>query len=172
MTQLAFPKTNIKATGTAYDVRNESLGEFYGHIKDVRPITSEKDPTVFGVIDIEGADEKGNVLPGPFQFYLHYNPDTTPDRANDPESSKASRSVGFLKNSATDLAIACGKTPVAPQPGQEMAWAEQMFNAFAQSGDKFWFKQSQSSRGLEIRFITKNSAQAPAQNSGTMTLFQ
>jgi len=157
---LEFPKTNIKATGTAYETRNETEGNFYGHIKEIRAIKSQKDPTVFGVVDIKAEKE-----PGVFQFFLHYNPDNRNDRPDDPESSPASRSVGFLKNSATSLAIACGKTPTAPKAGNEMAWAQEMFNHFATSGDKFHFHQGRTSRGVEITFTTESSAPKDEENS-------
>lgn len=147
-----FPKSNVVATGQSYDSRNEKKGQFYGHIKESRAISSPKDSTVFGVLDIEAV--KPTKERKPFQFYLHYNDNKKPDRKDG--SSKASRSVGFLKNSATKLAIACGKTPKSPKEGEEMAWAEKIFKAIEDEDLYFWFEQSKGSQGLEIEFITED----------------
>lgn len=159
---LAFPKTNVKATGQSYDRRNESTGIFHGHIKEIREIKSESDPTVFGVVDI-----KADKQPGIFQFFLHYNPDTTEDRPNEPGSSKASRSAGFLRDSAKDLIIACGQTPNSPKAGEEVAWAEKAFNKVEQDKLAFWFQQRRTSRGLDISFINDADEDKPEESATT-----
>ena len=64
-----FPTTNAKSNGANFPEQNRKCGPFSGVIKDIRPIKSNSNNTVFAVIELEVQGE-----PGVFQDYLNFNP--------------------------------------------------------------------------------------------------
>ena len=132
-----FPTSTIKTAGNAFTTQNTQCGDFQGHIKEMRPIKSNSNPTCFGVLDIEVKGERK-----PFQFYLNYNP------------QKEESSVSYLVSKTKDLIIACGKQPDM-EAERDMAWVENTLKALISEKAEFWFKQREGKRGLEIDFLDK-----------------
>lgn len=134
-----FPTTDVKSNGANFAEQNRKTGSFTGKFKDIRPITSKSNPTVFAVIEIEVPGE-----PGVFQDYLNFNP------------NKAENSMGFLVSHAKSAVLSTGNK--VDDSEKDIAWVEA---AYKQIGDKHLdvhFSQSMNANGqLSINYIPKES---------------
>lgn len=132
-----FPTTNAKSNGANFPEQNRKCGPFVGVIKDIRPIKSNSNSTVFAVIELEVEGE-----PGVFQDYLNFNPD------------KAAESMGYLV-SHCKAAIESAGLPISnPDEEKDMGWVESSYDKLKKSGAKLNFQQSANSRGqLNINFV-------------------
>lgn len=138
-----FPTSNLKYSGEAFQQRNEETGDFYGFIKDIRPIKSNTNSTVFGVIEIEVPGK-----PGVFQDYLNYNP------------AKAQQNTDFIVSHAKQAVLSTGKSVNADLLQQSVDWAEKVYNQIKDEHLRIHFAQNRTSRGLNIVYIPQSEDQA------------
>ena len=142
-----FPQTNAKSNGANFPEQNRKCGTFTGVIKDIRPIKSNNNSTVFAVIELEVDGE-----PGVFQDYLNFNPD------------KAAESMGYLVSHCKAAILSAGETISNPDEEKDMDWVEKSYAKLKDGKIKLNFQQSSNSRGqLNINYV---SASDVPQNAG------
>lgn len=138
-----FPQTQAKSNGAGFAEQNRKCSTFTGKISAIRPIKSDKNPTVFGVIEITVDGE-----PGVFQDYLNFNP------------NKAQESMSFLVSHCKSAIISTGNEVINPDEEKDMAWVERSYRQIVDQNLSVTFNQSQNNRGqLNITYL------APQQNN-------
>lgn len=132
-----FPTTNAKSNGANFPEQNRKCGEFQGVIKDIRPIKSNSNNTVFAVIELEVQGE-----PGVFQDYLNFNP------------KKATESMGYLVSHCKSAILSAGLSLSNPDEEKDMQWVEASYQKLKDAKKVLNFQQSANSRGqLNINYI-------------------
>lgn len=132
-----FPQTNTKSNGANFPQQNRKSGNFHGKIVAIREITSSKNPTVFGVIELEVEGEAGV-----FQDYLNFNPD------------KAESSMGYLVSHCKAAIESSGQKISNPDEEKDMEWVEKSYEKLKKANAILYFNQSVNSQGqLNINFI-------------------
>lgn len=131
--QIQWPTTQTKSNGNGYTNQNKSVGQFQGTITGLRPITSQKDPTVFAVIDIQVPGKVGK-----FQDFLHYNPE------------KDTQSMSFLVNRTKAILQSAGYE-VNSDGEMDINWVQQVLTELI--GKDVRFVQERVERGLDIQYI-------------------
>lgn len=134
--KIAWPKTKAKSTGRGYVNQNKTCGQFTGTLQAIRPIQSEKDPTVFAVLDI-----KVNGMFGVFQDFLHFNED------------KEEASISFLINRTLALAESAGFAIEDEEDTEkDINWVRENIEALIEEKAKVNFVQERTERGLDIQY--------------------
>lgn len=137
-----FPTTNVKSNGASFSEQNKTCSTFTGKISAIREIKSDKNPTVFGVIEI-----KVDGQPGVFQDYLNFNP------------SKANKSMSFLVSHCKACISSTGQAISNPEEEKDMDWIEKSYNKIKDGGLSVTFTQSMNAKGqLNISYIEANQA--------------
>lgn len=137
-----FPQTDAKSNGANFPEQNRKCGPFTGVIKDIRPIKSNSNSTVFAVIELEVEGE-----PGVFQDYLNFNPE------------KATESMGYLVSHCKAAILSAGLPIANPDEEKDMNWVEESYDKLKKAGAKLNFQQSANSRGqLNINFVAAGEA--------------
>ena len=133
-----FPNTNAKSNGANFPEQNRTCAQFTGVIKDIRPIKSNSNATVFAVIEIEVQGQ-----PGVFQDYLNFNPD------------KATESMGYLVSHCKSAILSAGQEITNPDEEKDMEWVEKSYNKLKDGKMPITFQQSANSRGqLNINYVS------------------
>lgn len=133
--QINWPKTQVKSNGNGYVNQNRCSGQFVGTLKALRPIVSQKDPTVFAVIDIA---VPGKV--GVFQDFLHFN------------EQKAEASMSFLVNRVKAIMASAGAGE-EEESEHDIAWVQNILQELIAGQAQVKFIQEHVARGLDIQYI-------------------
>lgn len=132
---IQWPTTQVTSNGNGYTNQNKSIGQFQGTVTSLRPIISQKDPTVFAVIDIA---VEGKV--GRFQDFLHFN------------QNKAEASMSFLVNRTKAIAQSAGYD-VDEDQEHDISWVQAIIEELVKNKAQVKFIQDRVPRGLDIQYI-------------------
>lgn len=133
--QIKWPTTAARSNGNGYINQCRAVGQFRGSIKNIRPLQSQKDSTVFAVIDIE---VPGKV--GMFQDYLHFNP------------AKEAASISFLVNRTKAIAASAGYDTDENEE-HDINWVRETIEELVQAKAQVAFIQERVERGLDIQYL-------------------
>lgn len=133
--QIKWPTTAARSNGNGYINQCRAVGQFRGSIKNIRPLQSQKDSTVFAVIDIE---VPGKV--GMFQDYLHFNP------------AKEAASISFLVNRTKAIAASAGYDTDENEE-HDIDWVRETIEELVQAKAQVAFIQERVERGLDIQYL-------------------
>lgn len=133
--QIKWPNTEARSNGNGYINQCRAVGQFKGNIKNIRPLRSQKDNTVFAVIDIE---VPGKI--GLFQDYLHFNP------------TKENASISFLVNRTKAIAASAGYDTDEDKE-HDINWVRETIEELVRAKAQVAFIQERVERGLDIQYL-------------------